>query len=159
MKGPGGAVLEKEAVFERSMRIKDDSDATGSAEFFLSASLITQKLRAQAALMAKTDVPMLILGERGAGKFAVASLIHSLSVRSGFELRRLQCAETPESVLAAALFGDAAENYDVRTPSRKSAVGEQGTVFLDEITALPASLQKRLAQLLEKDELRNAAPD
>jgi two-component system response regulator AtoC len=102
---------------------------------------------------------MLILGERGAGKFAVASLIHSLSVRSGFELRKLQCAETPESVLAGELFGDVAENYDRRTHSGKSAVGEQDTVFLDEITALPASLQKRLAQFLQKDELLNAYAD
>ena len=67
--------------------------------FFVSSSLIMQKLRAQAALMAKTDVPVLILGERGSGKFTVASLIHSLSVRSGFRLHRINCAQMPESVL------------------------------------------------------------
>jgi two-component system, NtrC family, response regulator AtoC len=106
---------------------------------FVSASLIMQKLRAQAALMAKTDVPVLILGERGSGKFTVATLIHNLSVRSGFQLRRVNCGQMPDSVLEAEILG-----------------GENGTLFLDEITALPTGLQAKLVQVLQEQETRSA---
>ncbi|MGD0987972.1 MAG: sigma 54-interacting transcriptional regulator [Candidatus Sulfotelmatobacter sp.] len=133
--------------------VSKDIEPLGDDIFFVGASLIMQKLRAQAALMAKTDVPVLILGERGAGKFTVASLIHNLSVRSGFKLRRINCAQMPESVLEGELFGGDA----TRGSSGRVAAGEKGTIFLDEITALPASLQAKLVQILQNDELRGAA--
>jgi two-component system, NtrC family, response regulator AtoC len=133
------------------------TEEIGVDALFLSASLITQKLRSQAALMAKADVPVLILGEPGAGKFAVASLIHSLSVRSGFKLRRLHCADMPESLLEAELFPE--DSRLVPGHAAKFGAGEKGTLYLDEITALPAALQSRLAQLLQEDELRNGKPE
>ncbi len=113
---------------------------------FVSASLMMQKLRAQAALLAKTDVPVLIVGERGAGKYTVASLIHKLSVRSGFKLVRIDCAALPEAELAAELFGDDASS---QTTAGKFAAGEKGTIFLEEITEMPAGVQARLLQVLQ----------
>jgi DNA-binding NtrC family response regulator len=110
-----------------------------------------QKLRAQAALMAKTDVPVLIVGERGAGKFTVARLIHQLSVRSGFRLLRVNCQEMPESVLGPELFGGAQ-----RGSLGKFGSGEKGTIFLDEIAALSPGLQSRLLQVLQDEEMRPA---
>jgi two-component system response regulator AtoC len=134
-------------------------EALGHDTFFVSTSLIMQKLRAQAALLAKTDVPVLIVGERGVGKYSVASLIHSLSVRSGFKLRRVNCAETPESLLETELFGNepAATAGASRGSLGKFGAGEKGTVFLDEITALPATLQSRLLQVLQNEELGASA--
>jgi two-component system, NtrC family, response regulator AtoC len=134
-------------------------ESLGQDVFFVSASLIMQKLRAQAALMAKTDVPVLILGERGAGKYTVASLIHKLSVRSGFRLLRINCAEMPESVLEAELFGSdgAASAPGRRRSLGKFGSGEKGTIFLDEITAMSPALQSRLLQVLQNDELRSPA--
>ncbi len=131
----------------------------GPETFFVSASPIMQKLRAQAALLAKSDVPVLILGESGAGKHAVANLIHQLSVRSGFKLQRVNCAEMPESVLEAELFGDNTAEVDSATGPRplslgKFAAGEKGTIFLDEIAEMPSALQARLLQVLQNDDLR-----
>ena len=98
--GPGGDGQRKCRSASRNI------EQLGPETCFVSASLIMQKLRAQAALLAKTDVPVLILGERGAGKYTVASLIHKLSVRSGFKLLRVNCAAMPEAVLEAELFGE-----------------------------------------------------
>ncbi len=145
----------------------------GPETCFVSASLIMQKLRAQAALLAKTDVPVLILGERGAGKYTVARLIHKLSVRSGFKLLRLNCAAMPEAVLAAELFGDEADGTGsgARTGSSlgpsslgtsslgqgslgKFAAGEKGTILLEEIGEMPPAVQSRLLQVLQNEELR-----
>jgi two-component system response regulator AtoC len=122
---------------------------------FVSASLIMQKLRAQAALLAKTDVPVLIVGESGAGKYTVASLIHKLSVRSGFKLLRVNCAALPEAELEAELFG----GKGVSTPSTlgRFTAGETGTILLEEIAEMPAGVQLRLLQVLQNDEVRTPA--
>lgn len=127
-------------------------EALGQDIFFVSASLIMQKLRAQAALLAKTDVPVLIAGETGSGKCTVASLIHQLSVRSGFKLLRVNCAEMPEAVLEVELFGASGVSSPRRTSLGQFAAGEKGTIFLEEITEMPAALQSRLLQVLQEQE-------
>jgi two-component system response regulator AtoC len=129
----------------------------GPDTFFVSASLIMQKLRAQAALLAKTDVPVLILGETGAGKYTVATLIHKLSVRSGFKLLRVNCAEMPEAVLDAELFGNDRVAASRQTSLGKFAAGEKGTIFIEEIAEMPAGLQSRLLQVLQNNELQTPA--
>jgi len=130
----------------------------GQDTCFVSASLMMQKLRAQAALLAKADVPVLIVGERGAGKYTVASLIHKLSVRSGFRLVRVDCAAMPEAELAAELFGDEDRSGSPRTTLGKFASGETGTILLEEIAEMPAGVQVRLLQVLQnilQNDLRN----
>ena len=73
----------------------EDIEQLGPDSFFISASPVTQKLRAQAELLAEADVPVLILGEPGSGKDTVARLIHKLSVRSGFNFLKVNCADMP----------------------------------------------------------------
>jgi two-component system, NtrC family, response regulator AtoC len=127
----------------------------GNDAYFVSASLTMQKLRAQAALLAKSDVPVLIVGESGAGKYTVASLIHKLSVRSGFELQRVNCAALPEAELVAELFGDNGVSTSPQTSLGKFAAGETGTIFLEEIAEMPAAVQIRLLQVLQNQALQN----
>ncbi|MGA8273745.1 MAG: sigma 54-interacting transcriptional regulator, partial [Candidatus Sulfotelmatobacter sp.] len=136
--------------------VSENVEQLGSDAFFVSASLTMQKLRAQAALLAQTDVPVLILGETGSGKYTVASLIHKLSVRSGFKLVRVNCAEVPGALLEAELFGDERPSAGRgRRPSLgKCAAGEKGTIFLEEIAEMPNELQSRLLQVLSRNEFR-----
>jgi two-component system response regulator AtoC len=133
--------------------VSENVEQLGEDAFFVSASPIMQKLRAQAALLAQTDVPVLILGERGTGKYTVASLIHKLSVRSGFRLIKVNCAEMPEALLEAELFGEG--NGSRRGGLGRFAPGEKGTIYLDEIAAMPAALQSRLLQVLQNQNLQN----
>jgi DNA-binding NtrC family response regulator len=129
----------------------------GQDTCFVSASLMMQKLHAQVALLAKTDVPVLIVGESGAGKYTVASLIHKLSVRSGFKLLRVDCAAMPEAELEAELFGG--ESVSASRPANlgKFAANEKGTILLEEIAEMPPAVQFRLLQVLQNHEL-HAAP-
>ena len=129
----------------------------GQDTCFVSASLMMQKLHAQAALLAKTDVPVLIVGESGAGKYTVASLIHKLSVRSGFKLLRVNCAAMPEAELDAALFGQESVSASRQTGLGKFAAGEKGTILLEEIAEMPAGVQFRLLQVLQNNELHSPA--
>jgi two-component system, NtrC family, response regulator AtoC len=130
--------------------VSENVEQLGPDAFFVSVSLAMQKLRAQAALLAQTDVPLLILGETGTGKYTVASLIHRLSVRSGFKLVRVNCAEMPEALLEAELFGDedGSSARGRRTGLGKFAAGEKGTIFLEEVAEMPARLQSRLLHFL-----------
>jgi two-component system response regulator AtoC len=157
-----------ELVIQRHLGLSGSGPGEISAEhfeqlsadaIFVSSSPIMQKLRSHVELLAQADVPVLILGEAGSGKYNVASLIHKLSVRSGFKLLRVNCAEMPESLLEAELFGDDAE-FELDTPRTslgRFAPGEKGTIYLEEIAELPARQQARLMQVLENQGVQNLA--
>ena len=84
----------------------EDIEQLGPRAFFVGASPMTRKLRAQAELLAEANVPVLILGENGSGKDTVARLIHKLSVRSGFKFLKVNCADMPADLLETELFGE-----------------------------------------------------
>lgn len=125
----------------------EDIEQLEEDRFFLSISPATQKLRAQAKLLAQADVPVLILGEQGSGKDSVARLIHKFSVRSGFDFLKLSCADLPGDVLENKLHGRS-EGKDPRNLGKREA-REQGTILLDEITEMPLALQSKLLQMLQ----------
>jgi DNA-binding NtrC family response regulator len=132
----------------------EDIEAVGKDEFFLSITPVMQQLRAQAELLAQADVPVLILGEPGSGKGTVARLIHQMSVYSGFNFLRVNCAEMPGDLLAIELFGRenghlASSKSAARTGLGKLEVGQKGTLLLDEITQMPLALQSRLLKVLQ----------
>jgi two-component system, NtrC family, response regulator AtoC len=129
----------------------EDIETLGEDEFFLSASPVMQKLRAQAELLAQADVPVLILGEAGSGKGTIGRLIHKLSVRSGFQFVRLHCGKIPAELLETELFGRAANATNGSGKSARLgalAIEEKGTLLLEEITEMPLPLQARLLQEL-----------
>jgi two-component system, NtrC family, response regulator AtoC len=129
----------------------EDIEQLGPDSFFVCASPITQKLRAQAELLAEADVPVLILGEAGSGKDTVARLIHKLSVRSGFSFLKVNCADMPGELLEAELFGSERKSttHSGRTGPGKLERAEKGTIFLDEIAEMPPALQARLMNVLQ----------
>jgi DNA-binding NtrC family response regulator len=128
----------------------DDMVAFGKDSFFVGASPIMRKLRAQAELLAQTDSPVLILGETGSGKETAARLIHQLSVRSGFKFAKVNCAALPSDLLEAELFGYESNGPDhPRLKTGKLELCENGTILLDEIPEMSRSLQAKLLQVLE----------
>lgn len=130
----------------------EDIEPLGPGAFFVSAGPVTQKLRAQAELLAEADVSVLILGEHGSGKDTVARLIHKLSVRSGFKFLKVNCADMPAELLEAELFGNGRNGH--ATPGKLERA-ERGTIFLDEIAEMPVGLQGRLMQVLQEKQLRH----
>jgi DNA-binding NtrC family response regulator len=129
----------------------EDIEQVSDDAFFVGASPIMRKLRAQAELLAQASVPVLILGENGSGKDTAARLIHKLSVRSGFKFLKVNCAALPGDLLETELFGyernDSAGS--MRSKPGKLELCEKGTVLLDEITEMPTSVQSKLLQVLQ----------
>ncbi|MBB6142889.1 two-component system response regulator AtoC [Silvibacterium bohemicum] len=129
----------------------DDIELISDDIFFIGISPIMRKIRAQAALLAESNVPVLILGESGSGKDTIARLLHKLSVRSGFEFAKVNCAALPGDLLERELFGYEREDAaaPVRTKLGKLECCVKGTVLLDEITEMPMSVQASLLQVLQ----------
>ncbi|HEY6769249.1 MAG TPA: sigma 54-interacting transcriptional regulator [Candidatus Sulfotelmatobacter sp.] len=122
--------------------------------FFVTASPLMQKLRTQAELLAQSDVPVFLLGERGSGKSAVARLIHKLSARSGFRFLKINCAVRPESRVEEQLFSTGrvfGARLDGAAGGHFASIhaGERGTVLLEEIAAMPAAAQSRMVESLQ----------
>jgi two-component system response regulator AtoC len=128
----------------------EDIEQVSDDAFFVGASPIMRKLRAQAELLAQASVPVLILGENGSGKDTAARLIHKLSVRSGFKFLKVNCAALPGDLLETELFGyERSDSGAVRSKPGKLELCQQGTVLLDEITEMPTSVQSKLLQVLQ----------
>ena len=128
----------------------DDVERIGGEAYFVGASPIMRKLRAQAELLAVTNVPVLILGESGSGKETAARLIHNLSVRSGFGFAKVNCATLPSDLLEVELFGCKRNGTEPpRVRPGKLELCEKGTLLLEEITEMPMVLQAKLVEVLQ----------
>jgi DNA-binding NtrC family response regulator len=148
------AIRRQIAIAQEDIESEDENGVTGanSGECFASGvSPIMQKLRAEATLLAESDVPVLILGDDAGGKQIVARLIHSLSARAAFEFARINCAALPPDLLERELFG--CESKGLTAPARmktgKLELCAKGTIFLDEIAALTPKLQSGVLQVVE----------
>ena len=119
--------------------------------FFLAASPAMKRIRAQVALVAKVDVPVLLLGESGVGKEILARLIHKMSFRSHRPMLKVNCAALPAELLESELFGYEAGAF---TGANKPKPGKfelchKGTILLDEIGEMSALLQAKLLHVLQ----------
>ncbi len=117
------------------------------------ASPAIRELTRRIEMASANDSPVLILGESGTGKELAARALHALSRRRQTPLLTLNCAAIPAAMIEAELFGKAGSSAeDPKIGLLQAAEG--GTVFLDEIGALPEACQARLLQVLEAGTLR-----
>jgi DNA-binding NtrC family response regulator len=101
--------------------------------------------------VAPSDASVLITGESGTGKELIAHAIHRLSQRKDASFIDLNCAAFQESLLESELFGYEAGAFS-GAKGRKLGLFEladNGTLFLDEVTELPAPLQSKLLRAIE----------
>ncbi len=105
---------------------------------------------------ALSRAPVLITGESGTGKELFAHAIHAESDRKRFPFVRLNCAAIPETLLEAELFGyepGAFTGAGKTGKPGKFEMAHQGTIFLDEISEMPKSMQAKLLRVLQEKEI------
>jgi two-component system, NtrC family, response regulator AtoC len=143
--------LVRSTGVQRSEAVSENIEPLGENGFFVNASPLMQRLRAQVELLAQADVPVLIIGEKGSGKKTVARLIHKLSVRSGFKFLRVNGSALPGELLEREVFG-----VEMEPPSGPSQsipgrfeIAEKGTILFEEVTDLPNNLQAKLVGVLQ----------
>jgi transcriptional regulator with PAS, ATPase and Fis domain len=104
--------------------------------------------------VAGTDANVLITGESGVGKDAVAFYIHSKSIRAAQSFVKIDCATLPSGLLEAELFGferGAFTGASEGKPGRLEAA-HRGTLVLDEIAYLSTDSQAKLLRVIEAKE-------
>lgn len=104
--------------------------------------------------VAATDANVLITGESGAGKDALAHYIHAKSARAQQSFVKIDCATLPSGLLEAELFGyerGAFTGANEAKPGRLEAA-HRGTLVLDEIAYLSTDSQAKLLRVIETKE-------
>jgi DNA-binding NtrC family response regulator len=127
----------------------------GAGESLLGKSGPMVRLREQIELAARSNAPVLILGERGTGKELVAAAIHAGSARAGGPLEKLNCAAVPEGLIESELFGHEAGAFTGATKQRRGKFerAHGGTLFLDEVGDMPPQMQAKLLRVLQEGEV------
>ena len=108
----------------------------------------------QIAKVAKSPSTVLILGETGTGKELVAQAIHYNSDRANGPFVRVHCAALPENIIESELFGHEKGAFTGAISEHKGRfeMADGGTIFLDEIGEISATLQVKLLRVLQEHE-------
>src|SRR5262249_18610771 len=129
----------------------------------IGAAEAVAELRRQIRHLAAFDTPgnphvptVLVAGETGTGKGLVASVIHASGGRAAGPFVDVNCAAIPDTMLEAELFGFEAGAF---TDARRAKPGlfevaARGSLFLDEVDALPITLQSKLLKVIEEKRVR-----
>lgn len=115
-----------------------------------------KKILQLASRAAQINSPVLLTGESGAGKGALARFIHEHSPRAKGPFLQINCTALPFALVESELFGVRKGAY---TDARENRPGlfveaEGGTLFLDEIAEMPLAIQPKLLQALETGKVR-----
>jgi two-component system, NtrC family, response regulator AtoC len=137
-------VPTQEAVETREIALEN-------GQCFVRSSKRMREIEAQAQLVARSDIPVLILGESGTGKEVIAMYTHQMSRRAGRMFLKVNCAAMPADLLESELFGYEQGAFTGATKSKpgKFELCDGGTIFLDEIGEMPPGLQAKLLHVLQ----------
>jgi two-component system, NtrC family, response regulator AtoC len=146
------------AIGEQLISVEHKSLQDGPVEIplnethsFVRCSKRMREIEAQARLVARADIPVLILGESGTGKEILARYTHLMSARNEQTFLKVNCAAMPTDLVESELFGyeQGAFTGAMKLKQGKFEMCHHGTIFLDEIGEMHASLQAKLLQVLQ----------
>lgn len=146
----------RKAVIDKGFTAKKHfSDIVGASPAIL-------QVKAQAEAYAPYDSAILICGETGTGKEVFAQSIHNASKRKNEAFVAINCATLPENLIESELFGHAKGAFTGASREGKQGLFEianKGTIFLDEISELPISVQAKLLRVIQEGEFMRVGGD
>jgi two-component system response regulator PilR (NtrC family) len=127
----------------------DDSPLLGHSEAMA-------QLRATVGRVARSQAPVMILGESGSGKELVAREIHRLGPRSTGAFVPVNCGAIPAELMESEFFGHRRGAFTGAVQDRRGLFREAhgGTLFLDEVAELPQPLQVKLLRAVQERTIR-----
>jgi anaerobic nitric oxide reductase transcription regulator len=154
--------LERQAAHRGQVAAElQKSAALSSGGQLLGGSPAMRRLRDDIALVAASELSVLVTGETGVGKELVVHQIHQASRRRDEALIHVNCAALPLSIAESELFGHVAGAFTgaARDRAGKFEIADGGTLFLDEIGELPLELQPKLLRALQQGEIQRVGSD
>lgn len=137
-------VLERRELHRENDRLRQAlHDGIADEVGWVGHSKSSRELMELVGQVAQSDASVLLLGESGTGKALVARALHQAGSRSNGPFVGISCAAMKEERLEHELFGRDGE------PGRL-AKAQGGTLFLEDIAALPSTAQAQLLQLLRQ---------
>ncbi len=121
-------------------------------ENYIARSKVMRDIIKMSWRIASVNSNVLITGESGTGKSAIARYIHSRSPRKDNPFIEINCAALPESLIESELFGYVRGAFSGAVAKGKPGLiqtAEKGTLFLDEIGELPLSVQAKLLHFIQ----------
>lgn len=142
--------IEKVGLFhEVRYRRVIDADQT---RVFIGQSKVIQEVFNTINKLTHNDATVLITGESGTGKELVARAIHNSGNRRDGPFVPVNCGAIPSELVESELFGHEKGAFTSASYKRigKFEIAQHGTIFLDEVSALPLGLQAKLLRVLQE---------
>ncbi|TDU28292.1 two-component response regulator AlgB [Panacagrimonas perspica] len=138
---------------KRIESLESDNTAREAHKFTTSNTSLMAQFES-ARQVAATDATVLLLGESGTGKTALARAIHDWSNRAKAVFATVSCPSLSPELLASELFGHVRGAFTGATDNRQGRVqiADGGTLFLDEIGDLPLAIQPKLLRFIQDHE-------
>ncbi len=143
---------------ERIENLRSSSDQFGD---LIGASLPMREVFGILERVAPVDITVLIQGETGTGKELAARAVHAGSRRAAGPFVVFDCGAVAPNLIESELFGHEKGAFTDAVKSRQGAfeLADNGTLFLDEVGELAASLQPKLLRALDQREVRRVGAE
>ena len=149
------AEMENKALGEENLRLKQQLQDKSAFSNIVTQNSQMQEMLWKLSQVKDTNLSILLEGETGTGKDAVAKAIHYNSDRRSKSLVVVNCAAFPETLLENELFGHKKGAYTGASQDKKGLLEEAdgGTLYLDEVADINPATQVKLLRVLEEKEL------
>lgn len=153
--------LEKRALVLDNRRLTALSSEAGLELPLIGNSPAIRALRTSITQIANTRMDVLIEGETGSGKEAVARALHNNSRRRPQPFVAVNCGALPDSLIESELFGHELGAFSGAMRRRIGLVerAHNGTLFLDAVDTMPLNVQVKLLRVLEEREIHPVGAD
>jgi DNA-binding NtrC family response regulator len=143
--------MEKARLIKENLRLRERLRERNVWNHVVGDSPKMKELLQLVEQVAKSRASVLIAGESGTGKELIAEAIHRASPRAKAPLVRLNCAALAEGLLESELFGHEKGAFTGAFGRREGRFkqADQGTLFLDEVSEIPAATQVKLLRFLQ----------
>lgn len=151
--------LELSEVRKKTVKLENEnnflreelSEKTGAIDLIGTSSKMDDVIK-RILKVAKSDTTIHVFGESGTGKELVARAIHENSPRAKGPFIKVNCASLAESLLESELFGHEKGAFTgaVKQKLGRFELADGGTIFLDEIGDIPATIQLKLLRVIQE---------
>ncbi|CAN5450715.1 sigma-54 dependent transcriptional regulator [soil metagenome] len=153
--------IQHGALAREVRRLRGEVERAHGLGEVIGESALMRQLLQMIERVAASDATVLIVGESGTGKELLARTIHRVGPRADGPFIAFDCSALTPSLIEAELFGHAKGAFTGANRARRGLFREAnaGTIFLDEIGDIDASVQNKLLRVLQEREIKPVGGD